>query len=258
MHDFFFQKAKQTVNAETISKSARRIIMLTGTPALSRPVELFAQLNILDRNFANYYQFTSRYCNGRQSSFGWNVSGCSNLVELNILLRKKFLIRRIKSDVFLELNAKNRELVYLENYKYTTSYDDEMKELDSQLSEANMNHKFSENILLSWYQLTSKVKAYGASLFVRRFLEENNCKTLVFFHHNFMMNAICAEIDKTNIPYIQIDGRVSGSDRAKRVEEFQTNPNIKAAVLSIRACNAGITLTAASTVIFCEFDWNPR
>jgi SWI/SNF-related matrix-associated actin-dependent regulator 1 of chromatin subfamily A len=246
------------VNAKIISESARRIIMLTGTPALSRPVELFTQLNILHRNFANFYQFTTRYCNGKQSSFGWNVSGCSNLEELNILLRKKFLIRRIKSEVFKELNEKKRELVILDNYKYTMIYDDEMEELGSQFIASNFNHNSSENLLLSWYQLTSKVKAYGASLFVRRFLEENDCKILVFFHHNFMMNAICAEIDKTSIPYIKIDGRVSGTDRAKRVEEFQTNPNIKAAVLSIRACNAGITLTAASTVIFCEFDWNPR
>ncbi|KAL7039600.1 hypothetical protein ACKWTF_000045 [Chironomus riparius] len=257
-HNLKNEKAKQTVNAELVSKSALRIIMLSGTPALSRPVELFSQLKILDiKNVLNYYHFTARYCNGRQSNFGWDVSGCSNLEELNILLKKKYLIRRIKSDVFLELSNKNRELVFLDNYKYTTSYDDEMQELGSQFLEANNNHKFSENILLKWYQATSKVKAYGASLFVRRFLEQNACKILVFCHHNFMMNAVCAELDKTNIAYINVDGKVSGSYRAKRVQEFQTDPNIRAAVLSIKACNAGITLTAASTVIFCEFDWNP-
>ncbi|XP_070504314.1 SWI/SNF-related matrix-associated actin-dependent regulator of chromatin subfamily A-like protein 1 [Chironomus tepperi] len=257
-HNLKNEKAKQTVNAEAISKIAQRIIMLTGTPALSRPVELFTQLKILDnKKTLNYYQFTARYCNGRQSHFGWNVIGSSNLEELNMLLKKKFLIRRIKSEVFLELSNKNRELVFLENYKYTSTYDDEMQELSSQFSEANINHNYFEHILLNWYQVTSKVKAYGASIFVRKFLEDNDCKILVFCHHNFMMNAICAEIDKTHIPYIYIDGKVSGNDRAKRVDDFQTNPNVRAAVLSIKACNAGLNMTAASAVIFCEFDWNP-
>lgn len=45
--------------------------------------------------------------------------------------------------------------------------------------------------------------------------------------------------------------------RKKHVRSFQDNFNIKAAVLSIMAANVGITLTAASTVIFAEMHWTP-
>lgn len=45
--------------------------------------------------------------------------------------------------------------------------------------------------------------------------------------------------------------------RRKNIRAFQDNFNIRAAVLSITAAGVGITLTAASTVIFAEMHWTP-
>ena len=45
--------------------------------------------------------------------------------------------------------------------------------------------------------------------------------------------------------------------RKKHVRSFQDNFHIRAAVLSIMAANVGITLTAASTVVFAEMHWTP-
>lgn len=41
------------------------------------------------------------------------------------------------------------------------------------------------------------------------------------------------------------------------VKRFQEKGECLVAVLSIKACNSGITLTAAQLVIFAELDWNP-
>lgn len=41
------------------------------------------------------------------------------------------------------------------------------------------------------------------------------------------------------------------------VDKFQTKESCRAAVLSLKACSAGITLTAAQLVVFAELDWNP-
>lgn len=56
---------------------------------------------------------------------------------------------------------------------------------------------------------------------------------------------------------IRLDGQVSAKNRAERVEAFQNDEDIKVAVLSIRACGAGLTLTAAAHVVFAEMDWTP-
>lgn len=45
--------------------------------------------------------------------------------------------------------------------------------------------------------------------------------------------------------------------RKYEIDKFQNNDSYIAAVLSITAANAGITLTAAQLVIFAELFWNP-
>ena len=57
--------------------------------------------------------------------------------------------------------------------------------------------------------------------------------------------------------YIMITGRTPSSQRAELVHRFQTNALVKVAVLSILAASQGITLTAASTVVFAELHWTP-
>lgn len=41
-------KAARTQAAQHLLKSARRVVMLSGTPALSRPVELYPQISAIN------------------------------------------------------------------------------------------------------------------------------------------------------------------------------------------------------------------
>ena len=45
--------------------------------------------------------------------------------------------------------------------------------------------------------------------------------------------------------------------RHERVTSFQSDPKIRAAILSITAASQGITLTAASIIVFAELTWTP-
>ena len=59
-----------------------------------------------------------------------------------------------------------------------------------------------------------------------------------------------------DVPYIRIDGKTPAEKRTEYVKKFQ-NGEAKVALLSIMAAGTGITLTAASTVVFGELYWVP-
>lgn len=57
--------------------------------------------------------------------------------------------------------------------------------------------------------------------------------------------------------WIFIDGQVQHKTRQDLIDKFQENPKIRFAILSITCAGIGITLTAASTVVFAEYIWTP-
>lgn len=82
-------------------------------------------------------------------------------------------------------------------------------------------------------------------------------KFIVFAHHRIMIDALCDCLNKLKVKYVRIDGSTRKQDRGEFIEKFQKNPSYKVAVLSLIACNSGITLTAAELIIFAELTWNP-
>jgi SWI/SNF-related matrix-associated actin-dependent regulator 1 of chromatin subfamily A len=60
-----------------------------------------------------------------------------------------------------------------------------------------------------------------------------------------------------NFDFIRIDGNTRSEIRHDLVSHFQETEACKVALLSITAACLGITLTAASTVIFAEVHWTP-
>lgn len=82
-------------------------------------------------------------------------------------------------------------------------------------------------------------------------------KFLVFAHHQKMLDAVEKVLKSKNRKYIRIDGNTTGDQRKYFVDKFQTDDNYVCAILSITAANAGITLTAATLVLFAELHWNP-
>jgi hypothetical protein len=102
---------KRATALTPILQRAKRVLLLSGTPALNRPRELFSQIATLKPSlFPDYRAFTIRYCAGRQATWGWNDSGSSNLPELQAKLEAHILIRRLKKNV-LSLPPKEKSRV---------------------------------------------------------------------------------------------------------------------------------------------------
>ena len=54
-----------------------------------------------------------------------------------------------------------------------------------------------------------------------------------------------------------LHGAVSIKERSQMVDAFQTDPEVKVMILSLKAAGTGLNLTAASAVIHYDLWWNP-
>jgi len=110
--------------------------------------------------------------------------------------------------------------------------------------------------LVNAYGLTGTAKIKGIIEFIETLIE-NRCKFLIFAHHYDVLDAIEECVIKKKVSHIRIDGKIETTKRYEAVRKFQTDSECLVAVLSLTASCTGITLTAASTVVFAEMNWTP-
>ncbi|KRH91854.1 SNF2/rad54 helicase family protein, partial [Pseudoloma neurophilia] len=132
-------------------KKMNRVLLVTGTPALSRPLELYNLIDIL----ITYKQsdFLNRYClNNTSNNFKRDFNkykGCSNVEELKMLL-STMMIRRTKELLMKDLPPKSREHFILEcdefiNQLRFDSDDEEFIVDDQDTADILKDHHILEN-----------------------------------------------------------------------------------------------------------------
>ena len=254
-------KSARTKALEPLLKATKHLILLSGTPALSRPIELFPQISALQPRLFRYVsEFGNRYCDGKMKRFGErevpDYSGSSHMSELSLLLAERCMIRRLKSEVLHELPSKQRCCIVLDPAG-VDSRSKEMRTKQAQAEKKGINGSERHGLVLQWFNTTATAKLKAVREYIKELLGSKEGKFLVFAHHQVMLAAIAAVVEEAGVEFILIDGAVSSEARKQRVDRFQTRDAVRVAVLSITAANAGITLTAASLVIFAELFWNP-
>ncbi|CAI5502808.1 unnamed protein product [Closterium sp. Naga37s-1] len=257
-------KAKRTGLAVPRLQRANRAILLTGTPALSRPIDLFKQLEALQPHaYRKLGEYGKRYCRGGR--FG-EFTGSSNLEELHAVLSGTVMIRRLKKQVLPQLPDKRRQQVLLmleeKAMKPIRALHIQLRKVREKKKAAATPEKESEAVMEE-RALVSRLyteSAWAKVDAVREYLGtmlEGGCKFLVFAHHMTMMDALSEFFQKAKVGYIRIDGGTAPEKRHHLVARFQEEPDTRVAVLGIHAAGVGLTLTAASTVVFAEMAWNP-
>ncbi|XP_022714698.1 SWI/SNF-related matrix-associated actin-dependent regulator of chromatin subfamily A-like protein 1 isoform X2 [Durio zibethinus] len=192
--------------------------------------------------------------------------GASNHEELHNLMKATVMIRRLKKDVLCQLPMKRRQQVFLEltekDMKQISSLFRELEVVKSKIT-ACQSEEEVHSLKLMQKNLINKIYTDSAQVKIPAVLDylgtviEADCKFLIFAHHQPMIEGILQFLLKKKVGCIRIDGTTPASSRQALVNDFQEKDAIKAAVLSIKAGGVGLTLTAASTVIFAELSWTP-
>lgn len=232
---------------------------LTGTVLMNQPTDLYNVLKWLGEEQKAFYSFRNHYC-VMGGYGGYEVVGYKNLDELQRRL-EKVQLRRKKEDV-LDLPPKVRVTDYVEmTGKQAKLYKDIKQEIISQIDDIKLDpNPLSQLIRLR--QVTghpaSLDKDVTESAKMERMydlVEENvsaGRKTIIFSNWTKMTGPAMEKLKEFN-PAI-ITGNTK--DRQAEVEKFQNDESCKVIVGTIGAMGTGLTLTAASNVIFLDKPWN--
>ncbi|EAR82842.2 helicase carboxy-terminal domain protein (macronuclear) [Tetrahymena thermophila SB210] len=269
-------QAKRTNSLLPILQKIKHVILLTGTPAFARPKEMFTLLSIIRPDiFKTFKSFGDRYCDPKPARFGGGIdyTGSTNEKELFYILKKTIMIRRLKQDVLSQLPSKRRKKVHVNvdpkilseiqailNQTNKSSLEQLFEQAQKQNESSNEEQNGSSSMfsaLSLCYQLSGQAKLHELKNYIKDLLE-NDIKIIVFAHHNEMLNQLENFVqNELQLKFIRIDGKVAPKERHERVQQFQTDPQVKVAILSLLAASTGLTLTASSNIVFAEMNWTP-
>jgi len=257
-------KTKRTKALTPMLKKQKYLLLLTGTPALNRPCELFPQCHVLRPDlFKNWKDFTKRYCDGKMSPLGYyDYSGSSKKFELNWLIQKTIMVRRLKRDVLTQLPKKHRSEIYLSIQKAQINIlkplfqkwfalNQKIKTLEPACKEIQ-KAAFERKVLITELYRKSSLAKIKAVKKVIKDMVDQKLRFIVFCYHKSFMD----EIQQVLGSHIRIDGTTPVPKRQEYVDQFQ-NGEVQVALLSLLAASTGFTLTSTSLMVFAELYFVP-
>ena len=89
---------------------------------------------------------------------------------------------------------------------------------------------------------------------LKEVMEEGH-KALVFSQFTSLLSIVKRGLDAQGLKYEYLDGKTR--DRQARVDHFQTDPDCRLFLISLKAGGLGLNLTAADYVFLLDPWWNP-
>ncbi len=280
-----FCKNMETKRTKAVmALNVKRWMMLTGTPALNRPIELYPLIKLGAGSRApSLNKFAKTFCGAKKNGFGTDNRGCTNPIKLQQFLRSTFMIRRLKSQVLKELPPKRRQVIELPptseikmaldmEREAWAPHEDTLIDIKIRMDDAaiadddeafmELASAMQKEFSIAFHEMAkarvmlSELKAPIIASHAREFLDSAEIKKLIVFFYHKEACRIFAEALK-DLGSVMITGDVPMEQRHELVTRFQTDPSCQVIVGTIGAMGTGFTLHAADTVIMGELDWRP-
>lgn len=275
--------------------SANRLL-LTGTPLQNNLTELWSMLNFLLPDifndldsFQRWFDFSALNDKESQKRIIEQEEEKQIVSKLHVILRP-FLLRRVKTDVELQLPKKYVKIVPTKLSSVQSSYYKAIlsKDLSSILTpeaQKRMKNQGSslQNMLVQLRKVCNHpylfewpqdkngddivderlVKASGKLQMLDRLLprlKAEGHRILIFSQMTKMMDILEDYMSLRKYSYCRLDGQTPQKEREEKIQEFNNTEKESyfCFLLSTRAGGLGINLTAADVAIFYDSDWNPQ
>lgn len=229
--------------------------LLSGTPVLNSPEELYPQLVMMGKAyiFGKPGEFKTLYGKGSKRQK-------QSLPYLNHLLHKHCYFRRLKSEVAKEIPEKTRQVILCDidnraeydeaNYNFEKFLRERLSRTDGQINKALQ----AEALVRIGYlkHLSAKGKLVHLYEWMDS-LDEEEEKAVIFTFHKDIQQSI---FDYKKPGTVRLCGSATPEFLAKRKMAFQEDPNIRRILCSLMADAEGHTLTAASNLAMFELPWH--
>jgi SNF2 family DNA or RNA helicase len=260
--------AKRTKSIVSLGKHAKYRRILTGSPITKSPLDLYKQCEFLDEyllDHSSYYTFRTRYAIMRKANFNGRsveiVVGYKNLAELSDKI-KPFSYRVLKDDC-LDLPKKT----FMKRIITLSAEQEKVYKQMKEMALAQLNGKLLTTAnalsqLMRLHQITcGHFKANDGSTQTLKnnrlselmdLLDEVEGKAVIWAHYQYDVQTILTAIKKEYGDESVVDyyGKTPNDERQDNIKKFQDDPRCRFLVGTPATGGYGITLTAASTMIY--------
>lgn len=268
-HKLKDNRSSQSKGLHELGDSARYKLLLTGTVITNKEIDVFSQYRYLDKSIFgdSFYKWRNYYF----TMGGYGLHTPIFKKELTDDFQKRFMsiAYRVRKDECLDLPPVTEDVIPIElepeAKKIYKQLEDEMFAKIDDEKELTVTNVLTKILRLSQatggylpdddknYSTVSTAKMEALIDIVDTAMQEDK-KLVIIAKFNKELDAIEDMLALKKIKYSVIRGDVK--DRDEQVKEFQENPECKVFVGQIATCGLGITLTAASTMVFYSLDYS--
>jgi SNF2 family DNA or RNA helicase len=247
-------------------------ITLSGTPIMNNTFDIYSQLNFILPDFLGSKEFFRK-------QYADPIDRDRDEAKIKALqkLTSLFILRRTKEQVATDLPPKTETILWCDmKGEQREAYDTIKENIRSSLFLQVKQKGLAANKLsiltglMKLRQICNSTELVPDDQLNRResvktevLLEElksitKNHKVLVFSQFTKMLDILEREVSKQQLSYLRLDGSTGSEERQELVNRFNDeNGDEKLFLLSLKAGNAGLNLTAADYVFLFDPWWSP-
>jgi SNF2 family DNA or RNA helicase len=264
------RKSKQSEHLKAIPTGYKTA--LTGTPAFDKPDDLWSILNWLyPRVWSSYWAYFNNHIMFSNLNGYRTILGVNNPEKLQADM-SHFYVRRRKEEVLKDLPEKYYTEVRVDLHdKQRRAYNSMKNDMLAWIGQQEHLPVVAPVVIAQLTRLQQFACAFAEwdedkqKMFlsepsskldaVMEIIESTNQQVVVFSQFAQVIKLLAARLEKKGITCGKFIGATPAYERSKIISDFQDG-KIQVFAGTIAAGGVGITLTAASTVIFTDRSWS--
>lgn len=251
--EIHFLKNRKSIRSKSFKKLIHKVpsvIGLTGTLIMNRPAELLNILMLIERikeiapDDQYHHYFFERYCNMKEMNFGMDISGASNIKELNRLLKGCCYFQVSKRDALKELPPISENVVECEitnKRAYKKAKDDLLQFIEDKFKDEEKVEKAARAEFLVKLSTLKQLSLEGKEKFIKKWVEEwmeanEEEKLLVFASQSTILTKIAGEFKEG----LLITGGTTTKKRDEILQKFFLQKESRVLFANIGCLGTGV------------------